>query len=83
MTDAVRAGRKELRTSEVIRELENGNRILIESELLGKRLRLAIREEQGTYYCDTPVKLFTFDTQDDLGECLEKYRLTRPDSEDV
>lgn len=82
MTDPLRAKRKELTTSEVLREVESGNRVLIESDLLGEHLRLAIREDNGTYYCDTPVKLFTFDSVDELGRCLEQYRLTRPDEVD-
>lgn len=72
--------RQELTSAEIIEELDQGNRVLIEGDIFGDRLRLAIREQEGTYYCDTPVKLMTFETDEDLRQCLERFRLARSPS---
>lgn len=80
MTDTRRVSRKELTSKEIVRELEAGNRVVIELEVLGATMRMAIREREGTYYCDTPVKLLTFESREELRICLERYRLARPDS---
>lgn len=83
MADTVRVTRKDLTSEEVLDELESGNRVMIELEVLRKPLRMVIREQEGTYYCDTPIKLLTFDSKADLQACLERYRLARKPTEDA
>ena len=75
MTETIRIGRKERSAREIVRELNAGNRVLIELEFLGKTLQMALRRRNGTYYCDTPMKLLTFESEAEMRRCLERYRL--------
>lgn len=43
MAETIRVGRKELTTEEILRELHRGNRVIVEVEMLGKTLNMAIR----------------------------------------
>ncbi|WP_233710675.1 hypothetical protein [Natronococcus pandeyae] len=40
---------------------------------------MALRRQEGTYYCDTPMKLLTSETDGEMRTCLERYRLARPE----
>ncbi|TYL38538.1 hypothetical protein CV102_12110 [Natronococcus pandeyae] len=75
----MRLGRKGRTSTEIIRELEQGNRVIVDVEVLGKTLRMALRRQEGTYYCDTPMKLLTSETDGEMRTCLERYRLARPE----
>ncbi len=81
MSKTVRVSRKELSSTDVLRELDGGNRVLIEVDILGKTMRMAIRRQDDTYYCDTPVKLLTYETRAEMRACLERYRLATPAGE--
>ncbi len=74
----VRVKRKELTSTEVLELLDRDERVIIEVELLGKTMEMAIRRQQGTYYCDTPVKLMTYETDAAMQTCLERYQLAKP-----
>lgn len=73
--------RKELTAHEILDIVNGGGRVLIELSLLGKSARVVIRRHEGTYYCDTPIMLMRHETEEELRECLERYRLTKPESE--
>lgn len=75
MAEARYVRRLELSSADVVAELQEGRRVIIEVSVLGTQLRMAIRERNGTYYCDTPIKLMTFKSSDELMACLERYRL--------
>ncbi|MDJ1431473.1 hypothetical protein [Halostagnicola sp. A-GB9-2] len=77
MTDILRVGRKDLTATEILDAVDLGNRVVIEIEFLGATMRMAIRKRDGTYYCDTPVKLLTYDTEEDMRTCLERYKLAK------
>ena len=77
MGETLHVTRKDLTSSEVLRELDSGNRVVIESSFLGQTMQMAIRERDGTYYCDTPVKLLTYESRDEMRTCLERYKLVR------
>ncbi|ELZ05352.1 hypothetical protein C482_02341 [Natrialba chahannaoensis JCM 10990] len=78
MTETIRVGRKDLTSTEIMRELKAGNRVIVEVDVLGVSLNMSIRLHAGTYYCDTPMKLLTYETDADMQACLERYRLARP-----
>lgn len=82
MTETHYINRKEMTSTEILDELHHGNRVIIEITLLGKTMRMAIREQNGTYYCDTPVKLFTYQTDRELQVCLERYQLAQSGTEE-
>ena len=78
MTSVLTIDRKELTSAEIVDAIEVGKRVIIETEVLGKTVRMTIRKREQTYYCDTPIKLLTFDTDAELQSCLERYRLAEP-----
>ncbi|MWV40248.1 hypothetical protein [Natrialba sp. INN-245] len=80
MPETIRVGRKELTSREVLRELKDGNRVIVEVNVLGTTMNMALRRHAGTYYCDTPLKLLTYETDEEMQTCLERYRLATPDS---
>ncbi|MDG5758860.1 hypothetical protein QA600_05850 [Natronococcus sp. A-GB1] len=77
MTEIKRVSRKELTAAEILAVLERGGRVVIELSILGQSMDVVIRRNAGTYYCDTPMKLLTHDTSDELRDCLERYHLAR------
>ena len=83
MTETLYVSRKDLTSGEIIRELEAGNRVIVEVEVLGASMKMSLRRRKGTYYCDTPVKLLTYDTEAEMRRCLERYRLARPEPADI
>lgn len=68
-------------SAEVIDKVDAGTRIVIEMDILGQSIRMAIRKRGETYYCDTPVKLLTYRTPEEMRSCLERYKLTSSDPE--
>ena len=71
--------RKELTAVEIVDIVESGGRVVIELSVLGKTTRVVIRRQGGTYYCDTPMKLLTFDNEHELRNCLERFKLAKRD----
>lgn len=80
MTEVSYVSRKELTTAEIIDRVENGGRVVIEVSVLGSEKQIVIRKDGGVYYCDTALKLLTHDTPEELRHCLERFRLSEPDS---
>ena len=70
----------ELTSPEISSKLEAEHRVIIEVGVLGMSVDMVIRKTAGTYYCDTPVKLPRYDTEDEMKRCLERYRLADPES---
>ena len=77
MAQTIRTERKELTAEAIVRELDRGNRVLIEVDILGTSMTMALRRRDETYYCDTPLKLLTYETRDAMRRCLERYRLAK------
>lgn len=78
MADVIRTSRREMTSREVLEALHEGKRVIIEVTVLGKTIEMAIRETGGTYYCDTPMTLLTYETEEEMRTCLERYRLAEP-----
>lgn len=76
----VRTG--ELTSSEVLSALDAGTRVVIEVGIAGVTLDMAIRKRGGTYYCDTPMKLLTYEDEEGMRTCLERYRLAAAEPEE-
>ncbi len=47
MPETIRVGRKELTSTEVLRELKDGNRVIVEMSVLGKTMNMALRRHAG------------------------------------
>lgn len=81
MTDTVRVGAGELTASEILDLLDAEKRVIIEVSMAGIGLDMSIRRQSGTYYCDTPMKLLTYNTDEGMRTCLERYRLAKREDE--
>lgn len=77
MTEVKHVSRKDLTAGEIVEIVNDGGRVVIELSVLGSTARVVIRRHDGEYYCDTPMMLMRHDTEDDLRDCLERYRLTK------
>lgn len=78
MAEPLHVAPRELTSGQILDALADGRRVLVAVSVLGTSMQLAIRKHEGTYYCDTPVTLFTYDSPDGLRRCLERYRIARP-----
>lgn len=76
MSHVIHVTQQELSAGEILDVIHSGGRVVIELSVLGKGVKVVIREQDGIYYCDTPVKLFRHDRPSDLARCLEKFRLS-------
>ena len=79
MAEIVRTSRGELTFRTVLEILDRGGRIVVTDTFLGKRMEMVLRKHGGTYYCDTAMKLFTHETEEGFRQCLEQFRLVKPD----
>lgn len=82
MSDTVHATRKELSSREILDIVRDGGRVRIETSVLGATTQVVLRQQDGTYYCDTPMKLLTHETPEAFRTCLERFRLAKPSGED-
>jgi hypothetical protein len=82
MTETIHVARKELTSSEIVRELETGNRVIVEVDVLGKAMKMSLRKQEGKFYCDTPMKLLTYENGEEMRACLERYRLAKKPATD-
>lgn len=60
---------------EILDRLHDGQRVIIERDLLGSVHEVTLRFDGETYYCDTPTTLHRHETVDGMRECLtgEQY----------
>ncbi|RQH02012.1 hypothetical protein [Natrarchaeobius oligotrophus] len=77
MTETKRVSRKDLTAAEILDVIEDGGRVVIELSVLGRSTDVVIRERDGTYYCDTAMKLLVHESREELRECLERFQLAR------
>jgi hypothetical protein len=61
----------ELGAKELLETLEAGRRVVVNTEFLGSEHTVTLRREAGTYYCDTPTRLHTHDSAEEMRECIE------------
>ncbi len=61
----------ELGTEELLETLESGRRVVVNTEFLDSEHTVTLRQEGGTYYCDTPTRLHTHDSAAEMRRCIE------------
>jgi len=83
MNELITASRGELSSGEILGVLDDDGRVTISVSMLGRSMQLVLREHQGTYYCDTPMKLVRHDTREGFRNCIEKFRLAKSDDLDA
>ena len=64
----------ELTVEEILERLHEGDRVVIERELLGGVHEITLRFDGNTYYCDTPTTLHRHDTPEGMRSCLDEQR---------
>ncbi|MFB6250301.1 MAG: hypothetical protein ABEI27_01210 [Halobellus sp.] len=71
MADPLRIESGELTATEILDELREGRRVVVEAELLGGTHQLSLRHDGETYYCDTPTTLHKHDDEAEMRTCIE------------
>lgn len=70
----------EATVGELLAALEEHGRVVLGLEAAGGTVQL--REHDGTYYCDTSIKLYTFDCRERLSEHLSGLGIPAADAGD-
>lgn len=55
---------------ELLDALESGRRVVVRTEFLGNEHEVTLRRDGETYYCDTPTRLHTHESPEEMRECL-------------
>lgn len=72
MAELLRIGPGELSAGDILAALDDGQRVVIRTELLGSEYEVTLRREGDIYYCDTPTTLHKHETEGGMRECLAK-----------
>jgi len=72
MPEPLHATAGELDTETILDALAEGQRVVLETELLGSAHQVTLRHDGETYYCDTPTTLHKHDTVDGMRHCIEE-----------
>lgn len=70
MAKPLRVQAGELTADEIMTALKDGQRVIIEVEVLGATREVALRERDGVFYCDTPTTLHKHDDEDGMVACI-------------
>jgi hypothetical protein len=74
MSDPVHLSPGEATPAEIIERLEAGDRVIVETELLGSVHEITLRFDGEVYYCDTPTTLHRHETREGMRRCLDDQR---------
>lgn len=67
----------EYTADELLEKLEDGERLVVRTEVLGSEEELTLRYDGETYYCDSPTTLHTHDDREEMRACMEHYGYVR------
>lgn len=67
----------EYTADELLERLEDGERLVVRTEVLGSEEELTLRYDGETYYCDSPTTLHTHDDPEDMRTCMEHFGYVR------
>lgn len=77
MTGPLRVASGELTADEIIAALEEGRRVVVETEMLGSTHEITLRLGGGIYYCDTPTTLHKHETEAEMRTCIANHGYAR------
>ncbi|MGM0604805.1 MAG: hypothetical protein ACQETB_03935 [Halobacteriota archaeon] len=60
----------ELSASQILEDLDRGDRVLVSVEVAGQSRTVTLRFDGETYYCDTPTRLLRHETAEAMYECI-------------
>jgi hemin uptake protein HemP len=72
MTEPLVIEAGELGVEELLTALEDGKRVVVQTEFLGSEHEVTLRHDGETYYCDTPTRLHKHATAEEMRTCLER-----------
>lgn len=81
MTEPLFVAAGERSTEELLSVLDSGQRVVVRTELLGNEHEVTLRHDGETYYCDTPTKLHTHESAQEMRECLLEQGYASGESE--
>lgn len=70
MTVTVDAG--EFGVEELMDRLNEGERVVVRTEMFGDSQEVTLRFDGDVYYCDTPTRLHKHDDEDGMRACIQK-----------
>jgi hemin uptake protein HemP len=73
MGEPLRAAAGELPTEEILTALEEGRRVVIETEMLGSDHEVTLRHDGSIYYCDTPTTLHKHEDVEGMRHCIVEH----------
>lgn len=62
----------ELDAEAVMSALNDGRRVIVQTELLGSEHEVTLRHDGSVYYCDTPTTLHRHDSEAGMRHCLDE-----------
>ena len=72
MTEPLRIDPGDWTADEIIAELNEGRRILVTVEMLGRPHEISLRYDGSMYYCDTPTRLHKHSTETEMRDCVRE-----------
>lgn len=79
MPEPLRAKSGELTADEILAELREGRRVVIETEMLGGVHEVTLRIDGDVYYCDTPTTLHRHPDEEGMRTCIDRMGYGRRD----
>jgi hypothetical protein len=58
---------------ELLDRLREGERLVVQTEVLGNPEEMTLRYDGTTYYCDSPTTLHKHDSPEEMRECMRHY----------
>lgn len=77
MAAPLRVESGELTTDEIIDALNEGRRVVVETEVVGSTHTVTLRMGGGIYYCDTPTTLHKHETEAEMRTCITRHGYAR------
>ena len=62
---------------ELLSRLQEQERLVVRTDVLGSSEELTLRFDGETYYCDTPTTLHRHDTPEAMVECMRQHGYVR------
>ncbi|MDG5778361.1 hypothetical protein VB773_03755 [Haloarculaceae archaeon H-GB2-1] len=67
----------EMSEQELLDAVNDGRRVIVQTEFLGSEHEITLRWDGETYYCDTPTRLHKHDDEDEMRTCIQKQGYAR------
>lgn len=76
-TRVIKAGEQSI--GALLETLENGTRVIVQTEFLGSEHEVTLRYDGDTYYCDTPTRLHKHTSAEEMRTCLRRQGYAKSD----